>query len=691
VLFEREGERRLTVRLVQHAAEVVAVGCAEVGETRWKAPPERVLNACQGDELCQALGLICEVRLIGVGTRAIPPRIEEPKQIVLGGVHTLLKILPCSTALKRDLYGTDRPQRTLPRRVPNTTKEIGAYREDEVGVRLDAACDLGPLLRRQRTRCCGQPAKRRLDRAHSLGDLVGINISVSKSRFLHPDEDSAAVGPRGNEGNQKKPRKGESSDRVQTMARQPSVEERRAHLERFVGREEVVSAIDHHLQNETRWILVRGAPGIGKTALLTFYLDRLETVGVVAALDDVVNRVLGRSKTPLDGRPINIVATRLVTKKRDNRRVVPHAFLHRTATRRERSREIALLLARQVEQIFPELADREGASASWYLSHLLNRASELLVASKQRLVIVIDGLDACADDLKPVNPMSYRLPSVPANISVVCSSRALPDEDLRWMMESGSFASIDLDSPEWFESNRDVCIRFVEKVQAELPPHVTLERAVAAANGCVRYLVDLAHTLREHPAAPLDRVPHSFRTYLDQIWDRLHGLPDDLRGIVRSGFEVLATESEPVPPSEIGSRAGWEVPGAAEVFTRLARPFVVAKPQDTEPAFRLFHPAFAQYIAETIVLERSLPTLRVRGQLDRVSKSLPAVKRVASRYFLGVGADDYLEQGIRCMKDVLGECERAGRLVGWTRGAQRGGGCWSGAGGTVRGPYSLAS
>jgi len=442
------------------------------------------------------------------------------------------------------------------------------------------------------------------------------------------------------------------------MARQPSVDERREHLSNFVGREDVVGAIDAALDQGKSWVLVRGAPGLGKSALFIYYLERLETVGVVGPLDETINRVFGRSRSPSDEKPIGRLAARLFTKRQQNRRIVPHAFLHRTATKRERSRDVALLLARQIEALFPEFANPEAAEASWYLHDLLTRASTQLVPAGQRLVLVIDGIDQCADDLQPPNPFSFRLPVVPEGVSVLCSSRSLPSEDLAWMSASGSFSCIDLDETEWAESNRDVCFRIAEKIQPILPPHIDVERAVAAAGGSARYLVDLAHTLQEHPVAPLERLPHHFRGYLDEIWDRLQALPDDVRSIVRSGLEVLATQPDAVASKDLITQAGWEAPRALETFVRLARPFVVEQPDAADPKWRLFHPGFAKYIEETLIVERSLPFARQRGPRERVNRALPDLTRTPSRYFLGIGADDYVEDQLR-----LGYCSNDARAL----------------------------
>jgi|GEM_PF-4168918 len=127
------------------------------------------------------------------------------------------------------------------------------------------------------------------------------------------------------------------------MARPLTPDERRQHLSGFVGREDVIAEIDHQLNLGTSWILVRGAPGMGKTALLTAYLERLETQGIVGALDQPLS-LFRKTKGPSPSdRPIVQLAPRLFTRKQGNRRLVPNTFsvAQRQNERGRRRRSIA--------------------------------------------------------------------------------------------------------------------------------------------------------------------------------------------------------------------------------------------------------------------------------------------------------------------------------------------------------------
>jgi hypothetical protein len=57
-------------------------------------------------------------------------------------------------------------------------------------------------------------------------------------------------------------------------------DERERHL-RFVGRDDVLARLDEWLlgPDETRWVVVTGGPGMGKSAILSKWLDRREAAG----------------------------------------------------------------------------------------------------------------------------------------------------------------------------------------------------------------------------------------------------------------------------------------------------------------------------------------------------------------------------------------------------------------------------
>jgi AAA ATPase domain len=118
----------------------------------------------------------------------------------------------------------------------------------------------------------------------------------------------------------------------------------RARHERFVGREDVLAAIDACLLGPGAargWVLVTGQPGMGKSAILTRWLTLSE----------------------LAGRP------------------APHHFVRRGVADWDRPEAIARSLAAQIERLYPAQADPEAAPQRRLLE-LLGRVSREVLAPR---------------------------------------------------------------------------------------------------------------------------------------------------------------------------------------------------------------------------------------------------------------------------------------------------------------------
>lgn len=428
-----------------------------------------------------------------------------------------------------------------------------------------------------------------------------------------------------------------------------NAEERSRHAGYFAGREEIIAEIDRHLNAGTSWILITGAPGRGLSALQAHYLDRIETAGV-GLLDGPRTRRISGFFTKVEVRPeqLDALAGRLVTKKRNGRRIVPHHFLRRGHRHSARPLDVMRSLASQVEAIFPECRDAENEGASWYLTALLQRVSEVLQKTGKRLVLVIDGLDQYEDD-SPVCPLVRFLPVAPPGVSIVCSSRWMPRDAMRWMRDSESYLEIDLDSPAWLTSNDSVCLHYAERIRDEVCESIAVDNVVAASEGCVRYVADLYAALRDQPDAPLDRVPHGFRGFLEHQWDRLNGLPDPTRALGIAGVQSLAAAPQGMLRQELVAHAGWS-DEQAETFFGAARPLLIETARTDGTAYCLFHSAFQRFLLEEGHLRspsRSPEPRLTSTSTTAAEQAIEIDARPAARYFLGVGADDYVEPSLR--------------------------------------------
>ncbi|AGP36920.1 hypothetical protein BE04_38375 [Sorangium cellulosum] len=113
----------------------------------------------------------------------------------------------------------------------------------------------------------------------------------------------------------------------------------RSRHERFFGREDVLAAVDRHLDvtgAASRWVLVTGGPGMGKSAILSRWLDLEEQRGHRA----------------------------------------PHHFLRRDVMDWDRPEAVARSLSAQIEALYPAQKDPEARPES--------RLIELLSCSSER-------------------------------------------------------------------------------------------------------------------------------------------------------------------------------------------------------------------------------------------------------------------------------------------------------------------
>jgi ATP/maltotriose-dependent transcriptional regulator MalT len=211
---------------------------------------------------------------------------------------------------------------------------------------------------------------------------------------------------------------------------------------RFVGREDVLARLDEWLlgPDETRWVVVTGGPGMGKSAILSQWLDRREADGAA----------------------------------------VPHHFVRRQVIDWDQPERIATSLAAQIEAMFPEQRDA-GAKPEGRLPELLGRVSKHLGALG-RLVIVVDGLDETRAE-PGENPLPRFLPHVvPAGIRILCATRPTYPH-LGWLEARSPARRVNLDDDQWAWSNEAVVRGFWEAVAPDYQPPLPASTVAAAIAG----------------------------------------------------------------------------------------------------------------------------------------------------------------------------------------------------------------
>ncbi|WP_437873034.1 ATP-binding protein [Sorangium sp. So ce363] len=190
----------------------------------------------------------------------------------------------------------------------------------------------------------------------------------------------------------------------------------RSRHEHFFGREDVLSAIDRHLDGAGaagRWVLVTGTPGMGKSAILSRWLDAEEQRGHRA----------------------------------------PHHFLRRDVMDWDRPEAVARSLSAQIEAFYPAQRDPDAQPESRLIELLAKVSKHELVPRGERLVLVVDGLDEARSDGAGQNPLPGFLPyALPPRVHALCASRPQYPH-LGWLESRGNVRRIDLDAPAWAGSN----------------------------------------------------------------------------------------------------------------------------------------------------------------------------------------------------------------------------------------------
>jgi WD40 repeat protein len=344
----------------------------------------------------------------------------------------------------------------------------------------------------------------------------------------------------------------------------------RSRHEHFFGREDVFAELDRLVEKKPAgFVLVLGGPGMGKSALLSRWLDRRE----------------GR------GEP------------------TPHHFLRRSVNRWDEPDVVRQNLAARIEALYPAQRDNDAPSER-RLEELLARVSEqALVPENKRLVLVLDGLDEASVRDEHDNPVARILPyRLPRGVVVVCASRpAYPH--LGWFEQRDQLVRplLDLDQSAWSTSN-DAAVRAFwayHTASGRFRPPLAGELVVAAlerAQGNLLHAVKLAEWLEDAPveARTPANLPVGLEGLLAALWRQLQALPAAQSECIREGLGFLCVAREALPARCLEAALGWP-PGTADarLLETPARQVIVEEPaawHQGEARYRLYHESFAELV-----------------------------------------------------------------------------------------------
>jgi hypothetical protein len=365
---------------------------------------------------------------------------------------------------------------------------------------------------------------------------------------------------------------------------------------RFVGRDDVLARLDDWLlgPDDTGWVVVTGGPGMGKSAILSKWLDGREAAGAA----------------------------------------VPHHFVRRKVIDWDQPERIAASLAAQIEAMFPEQRDAR-ARPEGQLPELLGRVSKHLGASG-RLVIVVDGLDETRAE-PGENPLPRFLPHmVPAGIRILCATRPTYPH-LGWIEARSPTRRVNLDDDQWASSNEAVVRSFWHAVGPDYQPPLpasTVAAAIARTEGNVLHAVMLHDALRDLPPEQrrAERIPGGLRHLIGEVWDRAASTQS-----VRVGLGLLCAAQEALSLDALAEVAAWSYDDK-ERFVREARQLLLEEPASWAgaAAYRPRHDWVRELMAERLggaALRTHHETLA--RTLARWPSSLePTARRYALRHAL---------------------------------------------------------
>ncbi|TMQ18355.1 MAG: hypothetical protein E6J91_08105 [Deltaproteobacteria bacterium] len=374
----------------------------------------------------------------------------------------------------------------------------------------------------------------------------------------------------------------------------------------LVGRDDVLAQIDSWLEGprDTRWVVVIGGPGMGKSAILAAWLARREAKA-------------GK---------------------------VPHHLIRSQVADWDQPEVIAESLAAQIEVAFPECRDA-AAKPERRMIELLSQVSKQL-GTTGRLVVVVDGLDETRAE-PGENPLPRFLPHVvPLGICFLCATRpAYPH--LGWLEARGA-RRLNLDDARWAASNDAVVRGFWQAAASEYEPPLSAETrdaAIARAEGNVLHAVMVHEHMRDLRADQrrADRIPRGLRELIGEVWKRAAS-----DKAVREGLGLLCAARDALSLDVLARLAGWRYE-EKERFVRDALALLLEEPASWAGtiAYRPRHDWVRELIAEWLgpeVLRAHHATL-AEGLATWPTPSAGAERQYALRHALihRVEADEWAD------------------------------------------------
>ena len=338
----------------------------------------------------------------------------------------------------------------------------------------------------------------------------------------------------------------------------------------FVGRDFLFRAIDDLLVDPdfaSGYILIRGEPGIGKTALLS---QLVKTRGYVHHFNIA---------------PQNIRSARAFLENVCAQLIVRYELDHR---------------------VLPPEASQDSAFLSQLLAEAVQKSGD------EAIVVLVDALDEAEDLGVAANANRLYLPQVlPRGVFFILTSRE--QYDYRLDVDRREDLYLRDDDPENLTDVRSYLQSFIEEHEDEMRGRISawdidvdtfITELTGKSQGNFMYLVHVLADIRGGALSPesidsIQNLPKGLRAYYQRHWRIMRELDQDrFERIYEPVLRILATVREPV---SLGAIQEWTHVDAARIrdVIRDWRPFLNENQSEMgEPLYRVYHASFQDFLAE---------------------------------------------------------------------------------------------
>ncbi len=338
----------------------------------------------------------------------------------------------------------------------------------------------------------------------------------------------------------------------------------------FVGRDYVFDAIDRVVEGgdfASGYVLIRGEPGIGKTAIAA---QLVKQRGYVHHFNIAPQNI----RSPKDF--LLSVCSQLILMYRLDHSILP-----------------------------PDAGENSG-----FLAQVLAESAEAAKSlGRQSVVVVVDALDEAEDVGLPPDVNRLYLPrALPAGVFFVVTTREERDERLD--VDNAEVIWLREDDPDNVRDIQTYIERFIDEHADVMPSRIAEWRlgpeqfAVSIAGlseGNFMYLVYVLPDIARGRLAPdtvgeVGQLPRGLTGYYQRHWrDMKSADPGRFEHAQRPVLCFLAISREPVTVEQLIAWTGLD-PGTIRDVMREWREFLNEDDLDGAPHFRLYHRSFADFL-----------------------------------------------------------------------------------------------